>query len=83
MESAKLKKVPLEAMSKEFREESEYFWKIFDRGVRAAKAENERLGLVLEDAGLYAEATEASPVTVAEPESSELVGDEKQGSGAP
>ncbi|MDF1755028.1 MAG: hypothetical protein P1U89_19725 [Verrucomicrobiales bacterium] len=63
MEIHGLKEVKLEDMSEEHREWSNRMWEIFDRGVKAAKAENERLGIKVNESPSYLR-DDSAPVEV-------------------
>lgn len=52
--------------SEETRQWAEAMWKIFDRGVKAAKAENERLGIVVNESVDYIGAAQNPTLKVAE-----------------
>ena len=61
MENDGLKQVSLDEMSQEMKDDADFYWKIFDRGVKAAKAENERLGIVVNEEVEYDQPVESSP----------------------
>lgn len=67
MEIEGLKRVPLEEMPQELQDDAQMFWEIFDRGVKKAKAENERLGIVVnEDIDYIGAAKKSESLKVAE-----------------
>lgn len=63
MEVKGLREVRLEDMSEDFRKDMNRLWEIFDRGVKAAKAENERLGIKVNESPSYLR-DESAPVEV-------------------
>ena len=68
MEVEGLNRVRYEDLPGSHREWSERMWEIFDRGVRAAKAENERLGIVSDESVSYSDLPERESSKVAEKE---------------